>query len=171
MAQRIRREEDIRILLIRARTVPVLTTMAGSLAALLPAVISWPAMPPIGLLMLLSWRLLRPEIWPAWIGLPLGLFDDIFSGQPFGSAMSLWTLLLLVLDLIDSQLIWRDYWIDWLIAAAAILLCIAGGYWFSGLDPANVSLAVMGPQTILSILCFPVMVRLCVRLDRWRLPS
>ena len=30
-------------------------------------------MPPFGLLVLLAWRLLRPELWRAWVGLPLGL--------------------------------------------------------------------------------------------------
>lgn len=157
--------------LLRARSVPIISTMAGSATALLPMVVTSPQVPPLGLLILLGWRLLRPELWPAWIALPLGLFDDVLSGQPLGSAMCLWTALLLALDLVDANLVWRDYWIDWAVASAAIILCIIGGFWFTGLNQSGISLMILLPQIVFSILCFPLVVRMCVRLDRWRLPS
>jgi len=160
-----------RVALIRARIIPIISTMAASTIALLPVVASWPILPPFGLLMLLAWRLLRPELWPVWIGLPLGLFDDLLSGQPIGSAMSLWTGILLILDLMDSYVLWRDYWIDWLITSMAIIICVSSGCWFAGLNDAQISLMVVVPQMILSILCVPIMVRLCAHLDRWRLPA
>jgi rod shape-determining protein MreD len=46
--------------------------------------------------------------------------DDIFSGQPFGSAGLLWSLAMLTIEIIDSRAIWRDYIQDWLIAALLI---------------------------------------------------
>ncbi len=171
MARRITSEREFRVALLRARAVPIVTTMAGSACALLPIVTSWPALPPLGLLMLLAWRLLRPEIWHAWIGLPLGLFDDLLSGQTPGTSMFLWTVILIILDFVDAQLLWRDYWIDWLIATIAIIAGISLGYWLSGLGGTEASLLVAVPQMILSVLSFPVTVRLCRLLDTWRLPS
>lgn len=171
MVQPMASKNGMILALVRARSVPIISTMAGSATTLLPMVVTSPQVPPFGLLMLLSWRLLRPELWPAWIALPLGLFDDFLSGQPLGSAMCLWTALLLTLDLVDANLVWRDYWIDWAIAAIAIILCIAGGFWFTGLKHSGISLLILLPQMVFSILCFPLVVRLCVRLDRWRLPS
>ena len=162
--------ESMRAARIRVRVVPVLATMLASLATLLPMIATAPLMPPAGFIMLLAWRLLRPELWPVWIGIPLGLFDDIFSGQPIGTAMSLWTLTLLVFDLIDSYVIWRDYWIDWLLAGAVIAFYIVAAYWFAGQRGSPMVLQVLIPQILLSILVFPLFVRICVRLDRWRLP-
>lgn len=162
--------ESMRAARIRVRVVPVISTMLGSLTALLPLIVTFPAAPPLGFLMLLAWRLLRPELWPVWIGLPLGLVDDLFSGQPLGTAAGLWTLTLLLLDLLDSYVIWRDYWIDWLVAAIVMTIYMIAGYWFDGLRLSDVPLAVLWPQIVISIVCFPALVRLCVRLDRWRLP-
>ncbi len=171
MAQPIRSENQLKAALIRARIVPVLSTMAGSMLVLLPAVISWPGMPPFGFLILLGWRLLRPDLWPAWAGLPLGLFDDLVSGQPPGSSMALWTISLLLLDIADHILVWRDFWIDWLLGSVLIVLVIAGGFWFAGTGAYGLTLWVVAPQMVLSILCFPAVMRLCSVLDRWRLPS
>lgn len=162
--------ESMRAARVRVRVVPVLATMLASLATLLPIVATAPLMPPAGFVMLLAWRMLRPELWPVWIGIPLGLFDDLFSGQPLGTAMSLWTITLLIFDLIDSYVIWRDYWIDWLLAAISIVLYVLAGYWFSGLRGSPMTIAVLAPQILLSLLVFPLFVRICVRLDRWRLP-
>lgn len=162
--------ESMRAARIRVRVVPIAATVAASLAHLLPLISAVPLMPPTGFLMLLAWRLLRPELWPVWIGIPLGLVDDLLSGQPFGTAIALWTMTLLILDLIDSYMIWRDYWIDWLVATIAVILYIAAGYWFSGLRDSPMTVATLAPQMLLSILAFPVFVRICVRLDRWRLP-
>ncbi len=162
--------ESMRAARVRVRVVPVLATMLASLATLLPIVATAPLMPPAGFVMLLAWRMLRPELWPVWIGIPLGLFDDLFSGQPLGTAMSLWTITLLIFDLIDSYVIWRDYWIDWLLAAISIALYVLAGYWFSGLRGSPMTIDVLVPQILLSLLVFPLFVRICVRLDRWKLP-
>src|SRR6185369_7191375 len=163
MAERTITTESLRVARVRVRVVPVLSTMIASLAALAPLVSTAPLMPPLGFLMLLAWRLLRPELWPVWIGLPLGLFDDLVSGQPLGTAISLWTLTLLVLDLMDSYFIWRDFWIDWLVGAIFAIIYMLAGYWFSGLRSSPMAIETLLPQIALSILCFPGLVRICVR--------
>ena len=104
----------------------VASILAGSLVTLLPVVATVPFLPPFGLLMFLGWRLLRPGALPVWAAAPLGLFDDLVSGQPLGSAVSLWTLTLIAIDIVDHRLVWRDFWQDWLIAAAGIAAFLAG---------------------------------------------
>ena len=62
---------------LRMRAVPFLTIMAASMLTALPFFTEGPLLPPMGLMMLLAWRLMRPGLLPVWAGLPLGLFDDV----------------------------------------------------------------------------------------------
>jgi rod shape-determining protein MreD len=153
----------------RARLVPVLSTLAGSAVALAPFISVSPSLPPFGLLVLLAWRLLRPELWQAWVALPLGLADDLIGGAPLGSAMALWTLTFLALDTVDNRLVWRDYWVDWLVAAIAIIFCIGGAWLLARLTGGGGTVLAIVPQIAMSIFCFPAVARLCAKLDRWRL--
>jgi rod shape-determining protein MreD len=151
--------------------IPIFSVMAGSMVTALPLFSNSPLLPPMGYLMLLAWRLMRPGIWPAWIGLPFGLFDDLYSGQPFGSSALLWSLTMLVIEIVDSRAVWRDHVQDWFLAAVAITLTILGGVAVSGLAYWAPEMSVVLPQILISILMFPLVVRLCARLDNWRLAA
>jgi rod shape-determining protein MreD len=154
---------------LRLAGVPVITVLFGSLLTALPLIAQSPILPPFGLLLLLSWRLLRPDLWRAWIGLPLGLFDDMASGQPIGSAMFLWTVALIGIDAIEHRLVWRSYRQDWLIAAIAIIVCLSGGLFFARITGGGaVPFSLIVPQMVWTILLFPFVVRQCARMDRWR---
>lgn len=160
---------DVALTDLRRRYVPTLSTLGASLFSLLPIVAEAPLIPDIGLLVLIAWRLLRPEVWTAAMALPLGLFNDLVSGHPLGQSMALWTLLFLALDFIDTRLAWRDYWMDWAIAALAILGYIAGGWYIGRLMGSATEFGVMLPQLFFSIFAFPLIARLVLALDRWRL--
>jgi rod shape-determining protein MreD len=153
----------------RLQGVPIATTVIGSCVALLPIVTTVPVLPPFGLLMALGWRLLRPELWPAWMALPLGLTDDLITGAAPGTAMTLWTIAFLVIDLIDSRPMWRDHWLDWWIATGAILWCAIGNWAIGRFVSGGGTLWAMIAPTILAVLAFPPIARLCALLDRWRL--
>lgn len=157
---------------LRIRGTPIVTVMLASLIpSMIPMIAQSPIVPPLGLMMLLGWRLMRPEIWPLWIGLPLGLFDDIVTGHPVGTAMCLWTLMLVLIDSISIRLIWRDYVQDWLIASPAIIIVIAMSWLFMDLGKgAGGPLTRTVPQMVAGAMLFPIVQRLCARLDRWRLP-
>ena len=161
-----RHQSPMKMLLI-----PIFSVMAGSMMTALPVFSDNPLLPPMGYMMLLAWRLMRPGIWPAWVGLPFGLFDDLYSGQPFGSAALLWSLTMLVIEIVDSRAIWRDHMQDWFLAAVAITLTILGGVAVSGLAYWAPEMSVVLPQILISILMFPLVVRLCARLDNWRLAA
>ena len=95
-----------------ARFVPAVTVVAASLLAALPIVSTSGWYPDFGYMMLISWRLLRADPWPAWWAAPLGLVNDLFTGYPVGFSIALWSATMLALDLIDRRTMWRDYWIE-----------------------------------------------------------
>ena len=72
----------------RATALPWLTILLGSLTPWLPVIAPAPVLPPFGFLFLLAWRLLRPGLLPLWAGLPLGLFDDLYSAASRSAAPS-----------------------------------------------------------------------------------
>ena len=153
----------------RRRFVPVGSTLAASLLALLPIVATRPLWPEIALLVVIAWRLLRPEIWPAHMGLGLGLFNDLVAGHPLGQSMALWTMIFLACDYVDSRLGFRDYWMDWLIAAAAILFYTGASWYIALLMGAGIEFGVLLPQLGVTILVYPLAARVVLALDKWRL--
>ena len=110
-------------------------------------------------------------MWPAWIGLPLGLFDDLYNGQPFGSSALVWSLCMIAIELLDLRGVWRDYMRDWLIASVLIMLALLAGLGISGLAQPAPEVRIILPQIVVSILFYPLAVRLCARLDGWRLAT
>jgi rod shape-determining protein MreD len=157
--------------LLKMLAIPIASVVLASTVTTLPIFTAQPLLPPFGLLMLLAWRLMRPGLLPVWSGVPFGLMDDVFSGQPFGCAGILWSLAMLTIELIDSRAIWRDYIQDWLIASLLIVAALLGGLWISGLAHAAPGVQVLLPQMLLSILLYPLVVRICARLDSWRLAT
>lgn len=154
---------------VLARALPWLTVIAASIVQTLPVIASAPLIPPLGFMTLLAWRQLHPGLLAVWVGLPLGLADDLFSGQPMGSAMLLWSITMIALDLIEQRFPWRSYVLDWAVAGAFIAgyLLLAGllGAAGSGIP----ALTVLVPQVILSVLIFPLVERLVAAADRLRL--
>lgn len=162
-------DTEVAIRDLRRRFVPLASTIVAMLMALMPIVTTSLWIPNIGFLILISWRLLRPEIWAAQVALGLGLAADLISGAPLGQSMLLWTLVFLAFDYADSLLGVRDYWLDWLLAAAAIAVHSAGVWTIALLMGAKVSPWLMVPQLAFSILAYPLAARIVLRLDRWRL--
>jgi rod shape-determining protein MreD len=148
---------------------PVGSVMIASLAPLLPEISTAPTLPPLGFMVLLAWRLLRDDLWPVWVALPLGLFDDLFSGQPIGSAMALWTIAFLAIDVIDTRLVWRDHWQDWGLAAVAITAELVLALGIARVTGGSMPIFLLLPQILVSILLFPLVARYCAMLDRFRL--
>lgn len=157
--------------LFKMLAIPIASVAIASMITALPIFTKEPLLPPLGLLMFLSWRLMRPGLLPVWSGVPFGLMDDVFSGQPFGSAGLLWSLAMLFIEIIDSRAIWRDHLQDWVIAAILIAAVLMGGLWIAGMAHGAPDPAVLIPQIILSILLYPLAVRICARLDSWRLAT
>lgn len=151
----------------RARALPWATVVAGSLITAIPVIATVPILPPFGLLMLLAWRLLARFALRPWAAAPLGFVDDLVSGQPLGSAVLLWSLVFLGIDVVERRLAFRDFWQDWLIAATAVIFCLAGGRIIAVPVGAHVDGAMMA-QGFATVLLFPVAARLVAWIDRKR---
>ena len=149
----------------RAVWLAPLSVMLGSLMTLFPVVAVVPFLPPFGLMVLLGWRMVRGDSMRVWVPVLLGLFDDLASGQPLGSAMLLWTMCVLAIDVLDTRLVWRDFWQDWLIASGAIGFCLLAGRLVAAPIGAHVDTAVL-LQIVASAALFPLVYRLCVWFDR-----
>jgi len=126
-------------------------------------------MPPVGYLMFLAWRQLRPGLLPVWSGLPLGLIDDLYSGQPFGSAALLWSVSAIVLDVVEARLPWRSFLTEWLVAIAMIAVYIVIGLALANWAGASTPLQTVGPLIVISVLFYPLAGRLVAFADRIRL--
>lgn len=148
---------------------PWMTVALASLLLSLPFLPPLPLLPPLGFMLLLAWVQVRPGLLPVWAGLPLGAFDDLYSGQPFGSAILLWSLAMIASDLIEARIPWRSFMTEWLIAAGLI-----AGYLVAGMALANMAGGqtppwIILPQLVLSILLYPAAGRLVALFDRLRL--
>lgn len=168
MARLLPSDETLLVLPIKMRVIPVASVMFASLMVVMPYAADAPLWPPFGFMMLVSWRLLRNDLWPVWIGIPLGLFDDLLSGQPVGSAMALWTLTLLTIEVADRRIVWRDFWIDWLLAAVALLGLLMASAALARTGDFLHILALITPQALWSVMLLPLTMRIAAALDGWR---
>ena len=154
---------------ILSRGVPWASVMLLSLVPFAPLFVSAPIMPPLAFMALLAWRMLRPGMLPVWAGAPLGAFDDLYSGQPFGSAVLQWSLAMLVMDLVDVRLRWRGFLQDWALAAALIAAYLALAALVANLAGGAAPWRVMVPQIALAVIAHPLVTRLIAALDKLRL--
>lgn len=154
---------------VLARSLPWLLVMLGSLSPMWPIIASAPLVPPLGFLILLAWLHLRPGLFPVWAGLPLGLFDDLFSGQPMGSGVMLWSLATLGMDYIEGRFPWRGFLINWLVASGVIIAYLLIAAWVAGGFGDGRLLVAMLPQLASAILAYPIAAQLVGLVDRLRL--
>jgi rod shape-determining protein MreD len=149
--------------------VPVASVIAAILLATLPFVVDVGWFPDFAFLVLIAWRLYRADVWPSWWAAPLGLLNDLVAGYPVGLSVAVWTLSMLVLDVIDRRTIWRDYWIEWATASVLILMSEAVQWQVAAWMGARVPFTFMLPPIFIAIAAFPVAAWLVARLDVWRL--
>ncbi|HVM23011.1 MAG TPA: rod shape-determining protein MreD [Sphingomicrobium sp.] len=152
-----------------AAFVPAITVVLASLLAALPIVTTNGWYPNFGFLVLISWRLLRADPWPAWWAAPLGLINDLFTGYPLGFSIALWCATMLVLDLIDRRTMWRDYWTEWVLAAVLIAIDQWLQWQLAEAVGAAPPLVRMVPPLVISICAFPLTAWIVSRVDAWRL--
>jgi rod shape-determining protein MreD len=153
----------------RAVSVPYVTIMLASALPFLVLADVMPAMPPLGFIMFVGWRIMRPGLLPIWAGAPLGAFDDLLSGQPFGSAVLLWSITMIVLELIEARFPWRGFWQDWFTAGLATLMYIIIAMIVSGTTITGPMVLAALPQILVAILLYPFLAQVIARFDRFRL--
>jgi rod shape-determining protein MreD len=148
--------------------VPAASVVVCSMLAMLPIVSESGWFPDFGFLALISWRLLRADAFPAWWAAPLGLVNDLFTGLPIGFSVALWSATMLALDLIDRRTMWRDYWIEWLLAAGLLALGVFFQWRVAGAVGGAPDLVRAVPVILVSVFVFPLAAWAVSRVDRWR---
>ncbi len=152
----------------KIRIVPAASVMLASMFPILPFVAQMPLVPPFGLMLFLAWRLLQREVWHPWAGVALGLFDDMWSKQPPGTAMLLWTMAQTAIALIDQRGLWSDYRQDWGVASVLLAVVVSLGLVIANITGGHTAWLVIAPQIAVAVLLQPLVMRLCASLDQWR---
>lgn len=152
-----------------ARFVPAISVIIASLLTALPIVSTSGWYPDFAFLVLISWRLLRADAWPAWWAAPLGFFNDLMTGHPLGLSVALWTASMLVLDLVDRRTMWRGYWLEWVLATLLLFGNETAEWRIAQVMGASLPFVTIVPPLLIAALAFPVFAWLAARLDRWRL--
>jgi rod shape-determining protein MreD len=148
---------------------PWLSIILASMASFSPIIASAPIVPPLAYMMLLGWRMMRPGMLPVWSGMPLGFVDDLYSGQPFGSGILLWSLTMLAMEVIDERFLWRSFAQDWLAASLLMTAYLGTCAVLAGFVTGYPLPFVILPQVLMSVMFFPVVTGVIALLDRVRL--
>ena len=149
--------------------VPAASVVFASYLSALPILSMSGWYPDFGYLALISWRLLRADPWPPWWAAPLGLINDLFTGNLIGFSVTLWTATMLLLDLIDRRTMWRDYWIEWILAAVLLAANECLQWRLAKAIGADLPMISMVPPIVISICVFPMSAWIVSRMDAWRL--
>ena len=152
-----------------AQFVPAASVIAASLLTALPIISMSGWYPDFGFLVLIAWRLLRADTWPAWWAAPLGFVNDVLAGYPIGLSVSVWTAAMLLLDLADRRTMWRGYWLEWALAALLLLANESAEWRMAQVMGASLPYLTILPPLLISILAFPIIAWIVSRIDRWRL--
>ena len=142
---------------------PWVTVMLASMASFSPIVASAPVVPPLAYMVFLAWRMLRPSLLPVWA------FDDLFSGQPLGSGIVLWSAAMLAMEAVDNRFLWRSFRQDWVAAGLLIAVYLALGAVFAGLAAGYPLPLVIGPQLLAALVLYPIVTQIVALFDRIRL--
>jgi len=148
--------------------IPAASVILASALASLPIVSVTGWWPNFGFLMLIAWRLLRADAWPAWWAAPMGFVNDLLTGAPIGLSVALWSAVMLAMELVDHRTQWRDYWVEWAIATVLITVDRWADWQVAGLSGAPVPFLQILPAIAISILAFPLAAMIVSRTDRWR---
>ena len=152
-----------------ATIVPWLSIALSSIVPGLVFIASAPVIPPFGFLAFLAWKQIRPGLLPMWAGLPLGLIDDLYSGQPFGSAILLWSLAMILLDLVEARIPWRNFALEWLFGGFLIAAYLVATLVLANAAGGSTGALLIVPQIIIAVLLYPMVGRVVAMLDRLRL--
>ena len=76
---------------------------------------------------------------------------------------------MLLLDLIDRRTMWRDYWIEWLLASGLLFVDLLFRWRLDAMMGAPYPFRLLGPPLVIAVLAFPLAAWAASAIDRWRL--
>ena len=76
---------------------------------------------------------------------------------------------MLVLDLIDRRTMWRDYWIEWILAAVLLAIDEWLQWRLAAAVGARIPFTKILPGLGIAVCVFPLSHWIIARVDKWRL--
>jgi rod shape-determining protein MreD len=76
---------------------------------------------------------------------------------------------MLACDFVDRRILWRDYWIEWALAALLIAMAETAEWQVAAWMGAQLPFAAVVPALLISIAAFPLFAWTVAAIDRWRL--
>ncbi len=152
-----------------AQFIPAASVVVASFLAALPIIAAKGWFPDFGFLVLIAWRLLRSDVWPAWWAAPLGFINDLLTGAPIGFSVTLWTAAMLALEIVDRRTMWRGYWLEWALAVLLLLAVEAAEWRLAQMMGASMPFVSILPPLLICAFAFPIVAWTVASLDRWRL--
>ncbi len=146
--------------------IPMIVVMLAFMAMTLPIFTPLPAMPNLGLLMVLLWTLYRPQQMPTWSGFLAGLAGDVFLGAPMGANALLTPLFMIAIQAVDER-VHRTSWLaDWLFSIPAVLLYHLALWKLCGLVDTPIPLLPLMTQAAATLAVYPAVTLLFVWAQR-----
>lgn len=147
--------------------VPGLISVAMVVLMLAPLPLPLPAMPNLALMAVLAWAMLQPGLMPLWLAFGVGLVADLLFGQPMGVNATLFAVATASLRLFDAMLLERSHVLDWLAVALLLLACSLATGPLMALAGQPVPVLPLLWQVLTSMIIWPLLLRLCVAVQRW----
>ena len=146
--------------------VPAMMTLLLVAAMTAPLLIPVPAFPQLALLGIFVWATFQPGLMPPWVGFFIGIFADLLFAQPLGINAALFAATAAFVRGFEARYGHHAVGFDWAMAAAVVIAFELGTWQLMGLAGKPVPLLPLGWQVITSIAAYPLVVWLCVWVQR-----
>lgn len=146
--------------------VPAVICVCLVVAMLAPLPLPVPAMPNLALLAVLAWVMLQPALMPPWLAFGVGALADLLFGMPIGVNATLFAVAAGSIRLLDLMLVDRSHLVDWLGVSLLLLACTLAIGPLMALAGRPVPVLPLLWQVLTSMIAWPVLLRLCVALQR-----
>ncbi len=149
-----------------APAIPALSVLLAILLLMAPMPLAWGVIPQIPLLLCLVWASLAPRLLPAYAALLLGIIADLVTGVPLGINAFLLPAAVVAVRMAESRTEARHLATDWAFAASIVAVANLLGWQMLAFTGQPAPLGPIMAQAALTILAWPLVVRLAVRLRR-----
>lgn len=148
------------------RIVPVLSVLAAIIAMAAPIPMAWGVLPQLPLLFVMVWARLAPRLMPPPVVLMLGILTDLVVATPLGVHAALLTAAAIAVRLTEVRTETHSLFLDWIFATLIIFVANLLGWQMLGFTGLEAPLLPIMVQAGLTILTWPIVVRIAARIQR-----
>jgi rod shape-determining protein MreD len=146
--------------------VPAALCVLMLILMLAPLPLPVPAMPNLVLMAILAWAMLQPALMPPWLAFLIGALADLLFGLPIGVNATLFAVAAGSIRLLDLMLVDRSHLVDWLGVSLLVLACTLASGPLLALAGRPEPVLPMLWQVLTSMIAWPLLLSLCVAVQR-----